>query len=181
MSRRLGDRLFSGIQPSGRLHLGNYLGAIQNWVALSKMYEKPLFCLVDLHSLTSLSRTEPLSQVRDRLQANNFELAATLLACGLDPADCVIYRQSQVVYHAHLAWILSCRTRTSSLGLMTQYKTKTEADQLESNCGLFTYPVLMAADIMLVRNPVPRTRMEMTCRFSSKRKSFLLAKINDST
>ena len=145
------DRLFSGIQPSGRLHLGNYLGAIQNWVTLSQQYERPVFCLVDLHSLTSVNRTERLSTVRDRLESRITELGVALLACGLDPENCVIYQQSQVPYHAHLSWILNCRTRVASLGLMTQYKSKAENASYDNNCGLFTYPVLMAADILLVR------------------------------
>ena len=143
-------RLFSGIQPSGVLHLGNYLGAIQNWVKLTESFERPIYSIVDLHSLTTVSRTESLKKMRDRISNNSFELATTLLACGLDPDKCVLFRQSQVPYHGHLAWLLSCRTRLSSLELMTQYKSKTVIDGFEANCGLFTYPVLMAADIMLV-------------------------------
>ena len=149
-------RLFSGIQPTGRLHLGNYLGAIQSWVKLSKEYQKPLFCLVDLHALTSVSRSEPLHEGKARLEASCLELGTTLLACGLDPADCVTYRQSQVPYHAHLAWLLFCRTRIASLELMTQFKSKVKDSNFESNAGLLTYPVLMAADILLVRLLLPR-------------------------
>ena len=143
-------RLFSGIQPSGSLHLGNYLGAIQNWVRLTKEYEKPIFCLVDLHSLTSVPRSDRFVDVQQRLHSHCFELAVALLACGLDPDQCILYRQSSIPYHAHIQWILACRTRLSSLELMTQFKSKSSRTGNGSNCGLFTYPVLMAADILLV-------------------------------
>lgn len=140
--------LFSGIQPSGRVHLGNYLGAIQNWVSLQKEYDRPMYCLVDLHSLTSVPRMEKLKQVQDRLQTQSYDLTVALLACGLDPEKCSLFRQSAVPFHSHLSWLLACRTRMSTLNLMTQYKCKSET--IEETCGLFTYPVLMAADILLV-------------------------------
>lgn len=140
--------LFSGIQPSGRVHLGNYLGAIQNWVELQRKYDQPMFCIVDLHSLTSVPRLEKLKTVEERLQSQCFDLTVALLACGLDPEKCVLFRQSAVPFHSHLSWLLACRTKMYTLNLMTQYKSK--AATIEETCGLFTYPVLMASDILLV-------------------------------
>jgi tryptophanyl-tRNA synthetase len=151
-------RLFSGIQPSGRLHLGNYFGAIKNWVELNQQHKhNSFYCLVDLHAQTSIPRTNPFDPNSQRTQS--LELATALLACGLNPETCTIYRQSQVPYHAHLQWLLSCRTPLRWLDQMTQFKTKVkDLGENSSNLGLFSYPVLMAADIMLVSIPIMSDR-----------------------
>ena len=145
------QRLFSGIQPSGRIHLGNYLGAVKDWVALCSKFDRPLYCIVDLHALTSFSRNEKLQTSSDRLKENSFHLASSLLACGLDINNCELFVQSSVPFHAHLQWILSTRTPLSWLELMTQFKSKVkESGECKNNLGLFSYPVLMASDILLV-------------------------------
>ncbi len=132
-------RLFSGIQPSGPLGLGNYLGAIRHWVAKQTDYDC-LFCLVDLHTLT-------VTQSPDVLRARCYDHLALFLACGLDPEQVCLFFQSQRPEHTQLAWVLSCVTQMGELNRMTQYKDK--ADQHGANAGLFLYPVLMAADILL--------------------------------
>jgi tryptophanyl-tRNA synthetase len=134
-------RIFSGVQPSGNLTLGNYLGAIKNWVALQDEYEC-LYCVVDLHSLTV--RQEP-----KELRQRSLALAALYIACGLDPEKNIIYLQSHVSAHAELAWILNCYTYMGELSRMTQFKDKSAKNEENINAGLFTYPVLMAADILL--------------------------------
>lgn len=142
-------RVFSGVQPTGSLHLGNYLGAIQNYVALQDGYEA-IYCIVDHHALTI--RPDP----RD-LRSNVFEAARTLLACGLEPKRCTLFVQSHVPAHTELSWILSCVTSFGELSRMTQFKDK--SDQAESkgefvSAGLFGYPVLQAADIVLYKAAV---------------------------
>ncbi len=134
-------RLFSGIQPSGLLHLGNYLGAVKQWLELIKKYDS-LFCIVDLHALTV--RQDPAE-----LRQNILRLAKIYLALGLDPKKAVIFVQSEVHEHAELAWILSTLTKISELERMTQFKDKAREHKENINAGLFTYPVLMAADILL--------------------------------
>ena len=135
------NRIFSGIQPTGNLHLGNYLGAIRNWVALQADYEC-LYCIVDLHAITV--RQDP-----EELRANTREVAASLLASGIDPEASIVFNQSQVAAHAELAWIFSCVARLGWLGRMTQFKEKAGEDRENASVGLYAYPTLMAADIMV--------------------------------
>ena len=136
------QRVFSGIQPSGNLHVGNYLGALKNWVSIQDDYEN-FFCIVDLHALTVPQDPETLRQkVR--------EVAAIYLAAGIDPERSVVFRQSAVSGHAELAWLLNCVARFGELSRMTQFKDKAQKGGAESaSAGLFDYPVLMAADILL--------------------------------
>ncbi len=133
--------LFSGIQPSGSITLGNYIGALRNFVLLSEQYDC-LFCVVDLHALTV--RQDPAA-----LRRNTLSLAALYIAAGLDPEKNLIYCQSHVPEHAELAWILNCFTYMGELSRMTQFKDKSARHQDNINAGLFTYPSLMAADILL--------------------------------
>jgi tryptophanyl-tRNA synthetase len=140
------QRIFSGIQPTGDVHLGNYLGAIKNWVNLQNQYSgssKIYFCIVDLHSLTT-------SLNREALVKSTRELTATLLACGIDPAKAVLYNQSKVSGHSELSWILTCLTPMSMLKTMTQFKDKSKT-QKDPLTGLYSYPILMAADILLFK------------------------------
>jgi len=135
-------RVFSGIQPSGNLHLGNYLGALKNWVAIQDAYDN-YFCIVDLHALTVPQDPKVL---RQKIR----EVAAIYLASGLDPEKCVIFRQSKVSGHAELCWLLNCVARFGELSRMTQFKDKTRKGGVESaSAGLFDYPVLQAADVLL--------------------------------
>lgn len=140
-------RLLSGIQPSGELHIGNYLGAIKNWVSLQHEHES-FFCIVDLHAMTV--EYNPL-ELRQRTQ----QMAAVLLACGIDPSKSALFVQSHIHEHAELAWILQCITPLGDLYRMTQFKDKAQ-HQHSVNAALLTYPVLQAADIMLYKaNVVP--------------------------
>jgi len=134
-------RIFSGIQPSGGLTIGNYLGAIKNWLKLQEEYDC-LYCIVDLHALTV--RQDP-----KELRQRTMSLAALYIASGLDPNKNVLFVQSSVSAHAELAWILNCYTYVGELGRMTQYKEKIQKHSDNINSGLFTYPILMAADILL--------------------------------
>lgn len=133
--------VLSGIQPSGRLTLGNYLGAIKNWVPLSETHEC-YYMLVDLHAITV--RQDP-KLLRDRC----LEFIALYIACGLDPAKNVLFVQSHVSAHARLSWVLNCYTQMGELSRMTQFKDKSAKNVDNINAGLFDYPVLMAADILL--------------------------------
>ena len=133
--------VLSGIQPSGRLTLGNYLGAIKNWLPLSKDYDCH-YMLVDLHAITV--RQDPI-MLRERC----YEFLALYIACGLDPKDNVLFVQSHVSAHARLSWILNCYTQFGELSRMTQFKDKSAKNVDNINAGLFDYPVLMAADILL--------------------------------
>ncbi len=133
--------VFSGLQPTGNIHIGNYLGALRNWVRLQDEYDC-IYCVVDLHAITV--PLEPGEFNSDRLQA-----AKVLIAAGVDPERSLFYYQSQVPQHTELAWILSTITGTGQLNRMTQFKEK--ADKAGSNLGLYSYPVLMAADILLFR------------------------------
>ncbi len=135
--------IFSGMQPSGFPSLGNYLGAIQNWVNLQDEYNC-LYCIVDLHSITV--RQDPAM-----LRKQSRELLMLYIACGLDPEKNLIYYQSHVPAHAELAWILNCYTYMGELNRMTQFKEKSQKHEENINAGLFTYPVLMAADILLFK------------------------------
>lgn len=134
-------RIFSGAQPTGNLHLGNYLGALKNWVALQDEYES-FFCIVNLHAVTMPQNPEILKQ-------KTLDLARIYLASGIDPDKSTIFIQSDVSEHAELAWILSCTTRMGELERMTQFKDKGKGNAERAGVGLFTYPVLMAADILL--------------------------------
>ncbi|HEX3973528.1 MAG TPA: tryptophan--tRNA ligase, partial [Stellaceae bacterium] len=137
------NRIFSGVQPTGNLHLGNYLGAIRNWVALQKDYEC-IFCIVDLHALT-------VPQDPAQLKAQTREVTAAYIAAGIDPENCTIFNQSMVSGHAELAWLLSCLTPLGWLNRMTQFKEKAGKQRDEAGLGLYAYPVLMAADIILYK------------------------------
>lgn len=132
--------LFSGIQPSGGIHLGNYLGAIRRWAELQDKYDS-IFCVVDLHALT-------VYQDPAQLRSRTVETAAILIAAGIDPARSRVFVQSHVSAHAELAWLLECVTPVGWLRRMTQYKDKA-ADEVSVSAGLFNYPVLMASDILL--------------------------------
>ena len=133
-------RIFSGVQPTGNLHLGNYLGAIRNFVALQKDYDC-IYCVVDLHAIT-------VWQDPEELKANTREVTAAYLAAGIDPESCVIFNQSQVPAHAELAWIFNCVARLGWLNRMTQFKEKAGKHRENASAGLYVYPNLMAADIL---------------------------------
>jgi tryptophanyl-tRNA synthetase len=135
-------RIFSGIQPSGELHIGNYLGAVKNWVALQSQYES-IFCIVDYHAI--IAAYEP-----DQLRKRRYDMAVSLLAAGLDPDRCALFVQSAVPEHTELAWILNTITPLGELERQTQYKDKS-AKQESIVAGLLNYPVLQAADILLYR------------------------------
>ncbi len=133
-------RIFSGIQPTGNLHLGNYLGAITNWVAMQ--HEMPsIFCIVDLHAIT-------VAQDPKALRAGTRDMAAALIACGIAPDKTILFHQSAVREHTELAWILNCTARMGWLNRMTQFKDKAGKDKQGASVGLFTYPVLQAADVL---------------------------------
>ena len=134
------ERVFSGVQPTGSLHLGNYLGAIKRFVELQSKMEC-IYCVVDLHALTISTTPEDL---RDGIRG----VTAGFLAAGLDPKHSIIFNQSQVHEHAELAWIFSCVARVGWLNRMTQFKEKAGKDRENASAGLYTYPVLMAADIL---------------------------------
>ena len=134
-------RIFSGAQPTGNVHLGNHLGALRNWVALQRQYES-FFCIVNLHAITTPQ--DPLL-----LAEKTRELARIYLAVGIDPSVSTIFVQADVLEHAELTWILNCIARMSELERMTQFKDKARKQQANVAVGLFDYPVLMAADILL--------------------------------
>lgn len=134
-------RIFSGAQPTGQLHIGNYLGALKNWVALQDEYES-FYCIVNLHAIT-------LPQDPKTLRQKTRDLARIYLAAGVDPTRSTVFIQSDVPEHAELTWILSCISRMGELERMTQFKDKGKGNRERTGVGLFTYPVLMAADILL--------------------------------
>ncbi|HKR02514.1 MAG TPA: tryptophan--tRNA ligase [Pyrinomonadaceae bacterium] len=134
-------RIFSGAQPTGGFHLGNYLGALRNWVELQQEYES-FFCVVNLHALTNPQNPKDLAQ-------KTREVARLYLAAGIDPQVSTVFIQSDVPEHAELAWVLNCMTRISELDRMTQFKEKGRKQRENVNVGLFDYPVLMASDILL--------------------------------
>jgi tryptophanyl-tRNA synthetase len=137
------DRIFSGVQPTGNFHLGNYLGALRNWVKLQHEFEC-IFCIVDLHALT-------LPQDPKELTANTREVTAAYIAAGIDPEKNIIFNQSQVPGHSQLAWLFSCITPLGWLNRMTQFKEKAGKHRENAGLGLYAYPVLMAADILLYK------------------------------
>jgi tryptophanyl-tRNA synthetase len=133
-------RIFSGIQPTGNLHLGNYLGAIQNWVKLQDEFEC-IYCVVDLHAITVPQDPKELTQ-------STREVAASVLAAGINPTTSILFNQSQVPQHAELAWIFNCVARLGWLNRMTQFKEKAGKNRENATVGLYAYPTLMAADIL---------------------------------
>ena len=136
-------KIFSGVQPTGNLHLGNYLGAIKNFVKLQNEKENEcIFCVVDLHAIT-------VKQDPKELKKNIRETTATFIASGIDPIKSIIFNQSMVSAHSEAAWILSCVSRIGWLNRMTQFKEKAGKDKEKASIGLYSYPVLMAADILL--------------------------------
>ncbi|MEM7068838.1 MAG: tryptophan--tRNA ligase [Pseudomonadota bacterium] len=137
------NRVFSGVQPTGNLHLGNYLGAIRKFVALQSSHEC-IYCVVDLHAITA-------DLVQDNLIGQTREIAAAFIASGIDPNAHIVFNQSQVREHAELAWLFNCVARMGWLRRMTQFKEKAGKHAEEASVGLFAYPSLMAADILLYR------------------------------
>ena len=137
------QRVFSGVQPTGNLHLGNYLGAISRFVALQQTHDC-IYCVVDLHAIT-------VPQKPSELVANIREVTAAFIACGVDPTHHIIFNQSQVPEHAELAWIFNCVARIGWLNRMTQFKEKAGKDRENASVGLYAYPTLMAADILVYR------------------------------
>ena len=137
-------RIFSGIQPSGELTLGSYMGALKNWVALQDEYDC-LYCIVDMHAIT-------VRQVPADLRRRSVAQLAQYIACGLDPEKNIMFIQSHVPQHAELSWVLGCYTQFGELSRMTQFKDKAKKHADNITAGLFTYPVLMAADILLYQS-----------------------------
>jgi tryptophanyl-tRNA synthetase len=139
----MSKKIFSGVQPTGNLHLGNYLGAIKNFVELNNQKDNEcIFCVVDLHAIT-------VKQDPKELKKNIRETTATFIASGIDPKKSIIFNQSSVAAHAEGAWILSCVSKIGWLNRMTQFKEKAGKDKEKASVGLYSYPVLMAADILL--------------------------------
>ena len=137
------ERVFSGVQPTGNLHLGNYLGAIQRFVELQKSHDC-IYCVVDLHAITTWQDPAELpGAIR--------EVTAAYLACGIDPKKHIVFNQSQVAEHAELAWVFNCVARMGWLNRMTQFKEKASKDRENASVGLYSYPTLMAADILVYR------------------------------
>ena len=137
------ERVFSGVQPTGNLHLGNYLGAIKKFVELQDSHDC-IYCVVDLHAIT-------VWQDPAELTRNIREVTAAFIACGIDPKKHIIFNQSQVAEHAELAWIFNCVARLGWLNRMTQFKEKAGKDRENASVGLYAYPNLMAADILVYR------------------------------
>jgi tryptophanyl-tRNA synthetase len=137
------ERVFSGVQPSGNLHLGNYLGAIKRFVELQDRYDC-IYCVVDLHAITVWQDPAELPRAIR-------EVAAAFIACGIDPRKHIVFNQSQVAEHAELAWVFNCVARLGWLNRMTQFKEKAGKDRENASVGLYAYPTLMAADILVYR------------------------------
>mgnify|MGYP002379398063 CR=1 FL=1 len=138
------QRILSGVRPTGGIHLGNYLGAIRNWVSMQHQAQESLFCIVDMHALTTLNETESLAE-------NTYTIAAAYLAAGIDLNKASIFAQSHVTAHTELSWIFSCITPLGWLNRMTQFKEKAGKHKELACLGLYAYPVLMAADILLYK------------------------------
>ena len=143
MNKNFKQVVFSGVQPTGSLHLGNYLGAIKNFVELQKKMEC-IYCIVDLHAITVFQNPKELKK-------NIFETTAEFIACGLDFKKSIIFNQSSVSGHAELAWIFNCVSRVGWMNRMTQFKEKAGANKENASVGLYVYPNLMAADILLYK------------------------------
>ncbi len=162
--------ILSGIQPTGNLHMGNYAGAIINWVAMQEEYDC-YFTIVDQHSIT-------IRQKAADLRKNTYDMAAMLLACGISPEKSVLFVQSHVPAHVQLAWILYCNTQIGELNRMTQFKDKSKKHPENINAGLFTYPALQAADILLYQaDMVPvgedqKQHLELTRNIAERFNSF---------
>src|SRR3954466_9467611 len=137
------EKVFSGVQPTGNLHLGNYLGAIVKFVELQKTHDC-IYCVVDLHAITVWQEPEELTKAIR-------EVTAAFIACGIDPKQHIVFNQSQVAEHAELAWVFNCVARLGWLNRMTQFKEKAGKDRENASVGLYAYPNLMAADILLYR------------------------------
>src|SRR5499433_2955666 len=137
------ERVFSGVQPTGNLHLGNYLGAIVRFVALQEAYDC-IYCVVDLHAIT-------VWQDPAELPKATREVTAAFIACGIDAKKHIVFNQSQVAEHAELAWVFNCVARLGWLNRMTQFKEKAGKDRENASVGLYAYPTLMAADILVYR------------------------------
>ena len=137
------ERVFSGVQPTGNLHLGNYLGALKRFVEMQATHPC-IYCVVDLHAMTLPHDPAALAQ-------STREVTAAFLACGIDPKKNIVFNQSRVSQHAELAWVLDCVARMGWLSRMTQFKEKAGKDREAASVGLFNYPVLMAADILIYR------------------------------
>ena len=133
-------RIFSGVQPTGNLHLGNYLGAIRNWVDLQKDFEC-IYCVVDFHAIT-------VPRTREQLTNDTFEVTAGLIASGINPDSSILFNQSQVSSHSELAWIFNCTAKLGWLNRMTQFKEKAGKNRENASVGLYVYPTLMASDIL---------------------------------
>ena len=142
-SNKLSNRIFSGIQPTGNLHLGNYLGAIRNWVTLQDSFDS-IYCVVDLHAIT-------MAQDPEALRASTREVAASLIAAGISTERSILFNQSCVPQHAELAWVFNCTARLGWLNRMTQFKEKAGKNRENATVGLYAYPNLMAADILVYR------------------------------
>lgn len=162
--------ILSGIQPTGNLHMGNYAGAIINWVAMQKDYDC-YFTIVDQHSIT-------IRQKAADLRKNTYDMAAMLIACGIDTEKSVLFVQSHVPAHSQLAWVLYCNTQLGELNRMTQFKDKSKKHPENINAGLFTYPALQAADILLYQaDMVPvgedqKQHLELTRNIADRFNSF---------
>ena len=141
------SRVLSGMQPTGNLHLGNYLGAMVNWVKMQDTHET-LFCVVDMHAITQATSVwgGPAT-----LRKSTLEVAAAYMAAGIDPKNSILFNQSRVAEHAELAWIFNCIARLGWLNRMTQFKEKAGKDRENASVGLYAYPILMAADILIYR------------------------------
>jgi tryptophanyl-tRNA synthetase len=137
------ERVLSGVQPTGNLHLGNYLGAIVKFVALQEKYDC-IYCVVDMHAITVWQDPSELPQATR-------EVTAAFIACGIDPKRHIVFNQSQVAEHAELAWVFNCVARVGWLNRMTQFKEKAGKDRENASVGLYSYPTLMAADILVYR------------------------------
>ena len=135
-------KIFSGVQPTGNLHLGNYIGALKNFVDLQNQNNKCIFCVVDLHAVT-------VKQDPKLLKQNIRKTTSAFLACGINPKKSIIFNQSSVPAHSEGSWLLSCIARMGWLNRMTQFKEKAGPDKEKASVGLYIYPVLMAADILL--------------------------------
>lgn len=138
------SRVFSGIQPTGNIHLGNYLGAVKNWVDNQEKYEN-IFCVVNSHAIT-------IPQEPSVLRQKTYDLCAMLLACGINPSQSILFIQSQIQEHTSLAWLLTCITPMGDLSRMTQFKDKSQKNPKNIFAGLFNYPNLMSADILLYKS-----------------------------
>jgi tryptophanyl-tRNA synthetase len=144
---KIAERVFSGMQPTGSLHLGNYLGALINWVAMQKTHEC-IYCVVDMHAITQgLDVWGGPEELRRSIR----QVTAAYVACGVDPKKSILFNQSQVPEHAELAWVFNCVARLGWLNRMTQFKEKAGKDRENASVGLYAYPTLMAADILVYR------------------------------